>query len=97
MWEVKYTKSHILSSQCTKNGACKPDMIGDDELCLFCMYTHKLELPHLPDMVFPCNILKLTHDSGCKIEFNALDSLTRVSNGKMVVKIASSATWNESR
>ncbi|EEB12723.1 conserved hypothetical protein [Pediculus humanus corporis] len=96
-WEVKYTKSHILSSQCTQNGTCKPGTTGNDELCLFCMYTHKLDLPHLPDMVFPCNKLQLTHDSGCKIEFNALDSLSRVSNGKMVVKIASSASWKESR
>lgn len=96
-WDVQYTKSHILSSQCTKNGSCKPETTAGDEVCLFCMYTHKLDLPHLPDMVFPCNILKVTHESGCSIEFNPLDSLSRVSNGKMVVKIASSTAWNESR
>ncbi|KAL0279099.1 UNVERIFIED_CONTAM: hypothetical protein PYX00_000721 [Menopon gallinae] len=96
-WEVKYTKSHILSSQCTKDGKCNPGMTGEEEMCLFCMYNHKLDLPHLPDMVFPCNILTLSHNSGCSIVFNALDSLERVSNGKMVVQIACSESWRESR
>lgn len=82
---------------CTKNKSCSPGEMGDEELCLFCMYTHKLDLPHLPDMVFPNNVLKLTHDSGCSIEFNALDSLVKVSNGKQVVKIACSDSWKESR
>jgi len=56
-----------------------------------------LELPHLPDMVFPNNSLELKHTSGCKIEFNALDALKRVSNGKMTVKIACADAWKESR
>jgi len=60
-------------------------------------YNRLLELPHLPDMVFPNNSLELKHTSGCKIEFNALDALKRVSNGKMAVKIACADAWKESR
>jgi len=60
-------------------------------------YNRLLELPHLPDMVFPNNSLELKHTSGCKIEFNALDALKRVSNGKMTVKIACADAWKESR
>lgn len=60
-------------------------------------YNRLLELPHLPDMVFPNNSLELKHTSGCKIEFNALDALKRVSSGKMAVKIACADSWKESR
>lgn len=48
-------------------------------------------------MVFPNNTLVLTHKSGLKIEFNALDALKLVSNGKSVVKVACSDSWKETR
>jgi type 2A phosphatase activator TIP41 len=51
----------------------------------------------MPDMVFPNNSLELKHTSGCKIEFNALDALKRVSNGKLGLKIACADAWKESR
>jgi type 2A phosphatase activator TIP41 len=60
-------------------------------------YSRILELPHLPDMVFPNNSLQLMHTSGCNIEFNALDALKHVSNGKLAVKIACADAWKESR
>lgn len=48
-------------------------------------------------MVFPNNILTLTHSSGGQIEFNALDALKTVANGKLPIKVACSEEWNESR
>nr|CAD7194681.1 unnamed protein product [Timema douglasi] len=58
---------------------------------------NKLELPHLPEMVFPDNVLLLKHCNGCILEFNALDALTSVSIGKLILKIACSDSWKESR
>jgi hypothetical protein len=60
-------------------------------------YDRILQLPHVPDMVFPNNSLELKHISGCRIEFNALDALKRVSNGKLPLKIACADAWKESR
>lgn len=60
-------------------------------------YSRILQLPHVPDMVFPNNSLELKHISGCTIEFNALDALKRVSNGKLPLKIACADAWKESR
>lgn len=58
---------------------------------------NELKLPHLPEMVFPNNKLILSHKSGIKIEFNALDALKLVSNGKNSVKVACSDSWKETR
>lgn len=51
----------------------------------------------MPDMVFPNNILSLKHKSGPTIEFVALESLRRVSNGKINVQLACAEAWKESR
>lgn len=51
----------------------------------------------MPDMVFPNNVLTLTHGSGAKIEFNALDALKVVSNGRLPFKVACAEVWQESR
>lgn len=56
-----------------------------------------MELKHLPDMVFPNNILSLEHETGAKIEFNALDALKRVSNGKINIRLPIANEWRESR
>ncbi|XP_069684764.1 TIP41-like protein isoform X2 [Periplaneta americana] len=93
-WEVKYKRSHILHSKCSNEKGCGDDL---SETCLFCLYTRMLELPHMPDMVFPNNQLILKHVSGCSIEFNALDALKRVSNGRLAIKIACADAWKESR
>lgn len=63
----------------------------------FYRYTNTLELPHLPEMVFAKNTLTLKHSSGVQIEFNALDALKRVSNGKQSMKVAYSDAWRETR
>jgi len=92
-WIIKYTKSHILHSQCSTADKCA----NDSTTCDFCKYTNALELPHLPEMVFANNVLYLTHVSGGQIQFNTLDALKHVSNGKLPLKVACSDAWKESR
>ncbi|XP_029166342.1 TIP41-like protein [Nylanderia fulva] len=94
-WRIKYTQSHILHSKCSKSeSGCGSD---DKTACQFCVYSNALELPHMPDMVFPNNVLTLTHQDGASLLFNALDSLRYVSNGKINVQLACAEAWKESR
>ncbi|XP_003705401.1 TIP41-like protein isoform X2 [Megachile rotundata] len=94
-WLIKYTQSHILHSKCSKReNGCNDT---DADVCQFCMYSRTLELPHMPDMVFPNNVLTLKHKDGATLEFNALDALKTVSNGKINVQLACAEAWKESR
>ena len=94
-WLIKYTQSHILHSKCSKNeNGCNET---DANICQFCMFSRTLDLPHMPDMVFPNNILTLKHKDGATLEFNALDALKTVSNGKINVQLACAEAWKESR
>ncbi|CAH1105366.1 unnamed protein product [Psylliodes chrysocephalus] len=93
-WTIKYTKSHILHSICTTNEICTSH---PEQRCLLCVYLNELELPHLPEMVFANNTLTLNHKSGLSVDFNALDALRKVSNGKQTIKVAHSDTWKDSR
>lgn len=93
-WVVNYKQSHILHSQCSTPEFCSSE---DKEKCQFCIYNETLILPHMPEMVFPNNVLTLTHGSGAKIEFNALDALKVVSNGRLPFKVACAEVWQESR
>lgn len=63
----------------------------------FFRYTNALELPHLPEMVFPSNVLILKHNSGAQIEFSALDALRKVCNRRLPFKVACSEAWQETR
>ncbi|XP_034245870.1 TIP41-like protein [Thrips palmi] len=92
-WDISSCESHILESQCSQRVECTED----DKLCSFCLYNRKLDLPHIPEMVFPENLLRLEHESGLGIEFNALDALRRVDSGKMTVEIACAEEWKASR
>lgn len=94
-WHIKYTQSHILHSKCSKseNGCGDKDI----DSCQFCIFSRTLELPHMPDMVFPSNILTLKHQNGATIQFNALDALKTVSNGKINVQLACAEAWKDSR
>lgn len=56
-----------------------------------------MELPHLPEMVFSKNKLILTHKSGATIEFNPLDALARVKNGRAPIRVACAEEWKSSR
>lgn len=48
-------------------------------------------------MVFPNNVLSLIHQNGASLQFNALDALKYVSNGKINVQLACAEAWKESR
>ncbi|KAL7306860.1 hypothetical protein TKK_0001020 [Trichogramma kaykai] len=96
-WYMKYTKSHILHSKCSVTGQENQGCPEDINQCQFCSYSRALEMPHMPDMVFPNNILYLKHKNGAKIEFTALDALKRVSNGKINIELACAEAWRESR
>lgn len=91
-WTIIVSKSHILPSQCTTKEKC---MMGD--LCDFCLYISNLQLPHLPEMVFPRNIFRLQHEDNFVIEFNALEALKQVVVGTMPLKVAYSDDWKSSR
>ncbi|XP_065158009.1 TIP41-like protein [Atheta coriaria] len=93
-WLIKYTKSHILHSQCTTADKCANT---SSERCTFCVYTNSLAIPHLPEMVFPNNILTLVHNNGGSIEFNALDALQCVCSSSLPFRVACSEAWKESR
>ena len=94
-WHIKYTQSHILHSKCSRS----EDGCGekDTTACQFCIFSRTLELPHMPDMVFPNNILTLKHKGSATLQFNALDALKTVSNGKINVQLACAEAWMESR
>lgn len=91
-WTIMSSKSHILGSGCsihsnTPSSSC----------CDFCRFSSELQLHHLPEMVFPHNILEIKADSQSGIRFCALDSLRDVDPCKAPVKIACSKEWKESR
>uniref|UniRef100_A0A1L8DWS7 TIP41-like protein n=1 Tax=Nyssomyia neivai TaxID=330878 RepID=A0A1L8DWS7_9DIPT len=93
-WCIQYTKSHILKSICTFDQKCQ---LGEADCCELCFYNCTLELPTLPDMVFPRNSLVLTHTNGATLTFNALDALKRVMNGKLDLQVACADEWKETR
>ncbi|KAK3696970.1 hypothetical protein RRG08_023160 [Elysia crispata] len=80
-WKMTTCKSHILESE------------GEQRK----RYDNKLELPQLPEMVFPENVLRVVHESGAGIEFNALDALALVNAHADPVKVAASAEWQNAR
>jgi len=68
------------------------------ELCHVCRFSAELALTHLPEMVFPDNILRLVHpNSGFVIEFNALDAMRSISTTTSPVQVACSEHWKASR
>lgn len=93
-WSIKACESHILKSKCVRDLECSES----DNLCSFCLYNRQLDLPHIPDMVFPDNVLQLIHEqSGFGLEFSALHALQRVDSGKRDIKIACAEEWKASR
>ncbi|KAM9765094.1 TIP41-like protein [Menidia menidia] len=57
----------------------------------------ELNIPSLPEMLFGDNLLRIQHQDGFGIEFNAVDALKRVSVGEDTVKVACAQEWQESR
>lgn len=91
LWKMSASTSHILASQCSEAPECSPSAP-----CDFCRYA-ALPVPHLPEMVFAGNILKVSHAGGCALEFNAWDALSTVIVGEMPLTIACSEAWKSSR
>jgi len=86
-WTLTTKKSHILPSVTSTTSPCSNHHLA----------FHSLSLPHLPDMVFPDNILKIQHSNGSGIEFNALEALKVVNDKEDTVKVAIAEAWKESR
>lgn len=97
-WYISYYKSHILKSICRKGQGshCSTDVDGDN-FCELCLYQKDLELPHLPDMVFHKNKLSLEHKNGAHINFQPMDALRLVENGKQHLQVACAQEWKENR
>ncbi|XP_037938770.1 TIP41-like protein [Teleopsis dalmanni] len=93
-WNIEYEKSHILKSMC-KNG--KDKTCEREDPCELCTYSYALELPHLPDMVFHKNRLTLLHQNGALLDFNPMEALRFVDNGKQPLQVACAQEWKESR
>lgn len=56
-----------------------------------------MELPQVPEMIFADNVLRVVHDDGYGIEFNALDALKCVDAHHDPLKVAVSQAWREAR
>ncbi|KOB74134.1 TIP41-like protein, partial [Operophtera brumata] len=93
-WHISYDVSCILPSVCSTKVVCERN---DDQFCQFCIYSKELSIPHFPDMVFPNNILKLTHKNGAQICFNPLDALKCVSSTVKAIEVSCAEAWQETR
>ncbi|XP_036358227.1 TIP41-like protein isoform X1 [Octopus sinensis] len=80
-WTLTASESHILESE------------GHDREC----YEKELTLPQLPEMVFADNILRLEHNDGFGLEFNALDALKCVDAEHDLLQVAASQVWKNAR
>lgn len=80
-WFIETSKGHILASK----GELREK------------YEKDINLPHLPDMLFADNFLRLKHKSGFGIEFNAYDSLKLVDPKADLIKVSVAKEWKESR
>lgn len=80
-WLIETSKGRILASQ----GELREK------------YEKDINLPHLPDMLFADNFLRLKHKQGFGIEFNAYDSLKLVDPKADLIKVSVAKEWKESR
>ncbi|KHN75120.1 TIP41-like protein [Toxocara canis] len=95
---IRVTRDHILSSLCHHEDA--GDSSSSFQDCKVCEYNAKLSLPHLPEMVFPNNVLMIQHSSRpyIKLYFSALDALKMVDATTLPeVQVGPSAVWQQSR
>jgi type 2A phosphatase activator TIP41 len=82
---------HILPSRCNHQ---------ENIQCQVCLYKNELELPELPEMVFPNNklIIKMAKSDKILIEFITFDALKRVDTKNLPnVQVGASASWSETR
>lgn len=66
-------------------------------LFFLCRLADELHMPSLPEMMFGDNVLRIQHDHGFGIEFNATDALKCVNNCQGMIKVACAEEWQESR
>ena len=55
---------------------------------LLLRYSQELDLPSLPEMVFPETTLELEHESGCVLSFVTLDALKPIDTTQEPLKVA---------
>ncbi|OQR67634.1 TIP41 protein-like [Tropilaelaps mercedesae] len=60
-------------------------------------YVFTLQLPSHPDMTFAWNRLRIEHQLGFGIEFDALDALKLVTEKNYIPKVAVADAWQEAR
>jgi len=74
-----------------------------ESISFFAIYVDRfeaqLDLPHLPDMIFADNCLRLVHEKGFGIEFTTLDALKHVRIGidQDVLQVADAKAWKDAR
>lgn len=86
-WTITTVKNHILPSRPAS------DSSSNDPYAAY----HELSIPHLPDMVFADNLLRIQHKNGSGLEFNALEALKLVNDHEDLVKVAVAEAWKEAR
>ena len=59
--------------------------------------SQKLELPHLPDMLFANNKLEISHESGAKLQFLPLEALRLVNAHEDLIRVSYAEAWLASR
>jgi len=62
-----------------------------------CRFEAQVDLPHVPDMIFAENCLRLMHEHGFGIEFTTLDALKHVGLEEDIVQVADAKAWKEAR
>ena len=60
-------------------------------------FSSSLSLPHLPDMVFSQNCLRLRHKRGFGLALTPLDALKHVNDHQDLVHVAMAKEWKEAR
>ena len=61
-------------------------------------FSQDVELPSLPEMVFPGNSLRLEHsESSCVLEFLALEALKLVENTHDPLKVPVAEEWSRTQ
>jgi len=80
-WHISATKSHILPSE------------GVDRK----QFESQLDLPHVPEMIFAKNCLRISHEGGFGVEFTALDALKRVNSERELIQVAGAQEWKAAR
>uniref|UniRef100_A0AC35U3B8 TIP41-like protein n=1 Tax=Rhabditophanes sp. KR3021 TaxID=114890 RepID=A0AC35U3B8_9BILA len=83
------TTDRILESNCYHM---------EDVTCNLCLYNEQLNIPHLPEIVFPNNSFKIGCDDGTVINFVTLDALKEIDVTKWPeFKVGSSEEWLHTR